>query len=33
MLADATTHKYYNETWASTIQSCSGDSNFPLALR
>jgi hypothetical protein len=33
MIADASTHKTYNETWTSAIKSCSGDSNFPLALR
>jgi hypothetical protein len=34
MVADAEAHAYYNRTWEQVMNSkCTGDSNFPLALR
>jgi len=34
MVADADTHAYYNHTWEHVMNSkCSGEANFPLALR
>jgi len=34
MVADADAHAHYNQTWADVLsRGCTGDANFPLALR